>query len=80
MLSRLCWLRPGVATALVSLGQGGARARRSEVARPMRTVFNSRTRRYEDIPLPEFQLLLRQGVIQAVTRRAERTETTYWLI
>jgi len=31
---------------------------------PLRTVFNSRTGQYEDMPLPEFQLLLRRGEIQ----------------
>jgi hypothetical protein len=79
MLSRLCWLRPGVAAALVNWSHEGARGRCAE-ARPMRTIFNARTRQYEEITLPEFQQLLNRGRIQAIARRGERTETTYWLI
>ena len=30
----------------------------------MRTVYNSVTRQYEDMPLPEFQQLLQRGEIQ----------------
>ena len=35
----------------------------AEEARPMRTVYNARTHQDEEIPLPEFQRLLRQGKI-----------------
>ena len=31
---------------------------------PMRTVYNSKTHQYEEIPLAEFQHLLRQGKIE----------------
>lgn len=31
---------------------------------PLRSVYNSRTEQFEEMPLPEFQLLLRRGEIQ----------------
>ena len=31
---------------------------------PLRTVYNTRTSQYEELPLPQFQQLLRQGKIE----------------
>jgi hypothetical protein len=33
---------------------------------PQRTVFNSRTRQYEQVPLSEFQELLKEGKVEAM--------------
>jgi hypothetical protein len=35
---------------------------------PVRTVYNALTRQHEDLPLTEFQQLLRQGKIQETVR------------
>jgi hypothetical protein len=40
--------------------QGGSIGISKDVT-PLRTVYNAQTRQYEDLPLPEFQRLLRQG-------------------
>ncbi|MFN8634955.1 MAG: hypothetical protein U0893_13945 [Chloroflexota bacterium] len=40
---------------------------------PLRTIFNSHTGQFEDIPLSEFQQLLMRGEIQeTVSRRPDR--------
>ena len=41
---------------------------------PMRTVYNVQTRRYEELPLTEFQRLLRQGKIEESDSRTPH----YW--
>jgi hypothetical protein len=47
------------------------RAPRDEA--PLRTIYNSHTEQFEDMPLPEFQLLLRRGEIQeTISRRPDR--------
>ena len=57
-----------------------ARRPASREPTPLRTVYNSLTRRDEELPLPEFQLLLRQGKIQAATVWGERPEIRYRLV
>jgi hypothetical protein len=47
------------------------------VEAPLRTVFNSYTGQYEDMPLPEFQLLLRQGKIQETVKWREDRPPRY---
>lgn len=40
---------------------------------PIREVFNSRTGEFEDMPLPQFQLLLQRGQIQeTISRQPDR--------
>ena len=41
---------------------------------PMRTVYNVQMRRYEELPLTEFQRLLRQGKIEESVSRTRH----YW--
>jgi hypothetical protein len=43
---------------------GAPRRRAPREEAPRRTVYNSRTCQFEEMPLPEFQLLLRRGEIQ----------------
>ena len=47
---------------------------------PLRTVYNSQTGRYEELPLTEFQQMLRQGTIQAVTIWGEQPKITYRIV
>jgi len=55
-----------------SLADNSARPTLREKA-PIRTVYNSRTSQFEDMPLPEFQQLLQRGEIQeTVSRRPDR--------
>jgi hypothetical protein len=53
---RFGWLRV--------MADGASRNRAPREEAPLRTVYNSMTRQFEDIPLPEFQQLLHQGKIQ----------------
>ncbi|MGE3271549.1 MAG: hypothetical protein AB7P40_22555 [Chloroflexota bacterium] len=41
-----------------------SRRRPAREKAPLRTVYNSRTCQFEEMPLPEFQLLLLRGEIQ----------------
>lgn len=61
-MSRLPW-------ALMSTGWLRANQNATpEQEVPSRTVYNAQTRRYEAVPLPEFQQLLHQGKIQVTLR------------
>jgi hypothetical protein len=63
--ARYAWIR--------SLADNGPRKRAAREAPPLRTIFNSRTGQFEDMPLPEFQQLLQRGEIQeTVTWREDR--------
>ena len=53
---RFIWLR--------SLTDGPSKNPAPRDEAPLRTVFNSMTREFEDLPLPEFQQLLQRGEIQ----------------
>lgn len=56
---RFGWLRV--------VAEGVSRTTRNPAPRdeaPLRTVYNSVTRQFEDMPLPEFQRLLLRGEIQ----------------
>ena len=55
-------LRPG-AGYLVDWVKGGSMGLPSNRT-PMRTVFDVQARRYVELPLTEFQLLLKQGKIE----------------
>jgi hypothetical protein len=56
-----------------ALADAASRHRASREETPSRTVFNSRTGQFEDMPLPEFQRLLQRGEIQeTVSRRPDR--------
>ncbi len=57
-----------------------ARRPASREPTPLRTVYNSVTCQEEELPLTEFQLLLRQGKIQAATIWGERPEIRYRLV
>jgi len=45
-----------------------ARRSASREKAPLRTIYNSRTGQFEDIPLPELQQLLQRGEIQEVAQ------------
>jgi len=52
-------------------------------SRPLRTVYNEQTHQYEELPLPEFQRLLRQGKIEESVTQSPydgRPQTIYRLI
>ncbi|MDP8922788.1 MAG: hypothetical protein M3O34_07920 [Chloroflexota bacterium] len=57
-----------------------ARPTRHREPTPLRTVYNSLTRQYEELPLTEFQLLLRQGKIQGHTIWGDRPEIRYRIV
>ncbi len=57
-----------------------ARPRAAHEPTPMRTVYNAQTRAYEEVPLTEFQQMLRQGRIQATIVWGEQPETRYRIV
>ena len=57
-----------------------ARRPASREPTPLRTVYNSLTRRDEQLPLTEFQQMLLQGKIQAATIWGEQPEIRYRLV
>ena len=62
---RYTWLRAAEDRAF--------RRRASREEAPLRTVYNSRTCQFEDMPLSEFQQLLQRGEIQeTVSRQPDR--------
>jgi hypothetical protein len=65
LAARYTWLR--------ALADDSARKRVSREETPLRTVYNSRTCLFEEIPLSEFQQLLLRGEIQeTISRRPGR--------
>jgi hypothetical protein len=63
--------------------QAGGRPGRHPEVIPLRTIYNTRTLEFEEIPLTEFQQLLMQGMIQeGITRSPDdgREQTVYRLI
>ena len=64
------------------MAERSQRARRAAPREPtpLRTVYNSLTRQYEELPLTEFQQLLLQGKIQATTVWGEHPETRYRIV
>ena len=58
----------------------GSRRTASREPTPLRTVYNSLTRQYEELPLTEFQQMLLQGKIQATTVWGERPEIRYRIV
>ncbi len=58
---------------LAAMAEHAPRRRAPEEETPLRTVYNSRTCQFEDMPLSEFQQLLQRGEIQeTVSRRPDR--------
>ena len=58
---------------LAAMAENGPRRRASREEAPLRTVYNSMTGQFEEMPLPEFQQLLLRGEIQeTVTWREDR--------
>lgn len=70
--------RPGCYTSIVDWFQG-ADLTISRQTNPLRTVYNAQTHSYEEVPLAQFQQLLRQGKIEEVIlERADcHPQTTY---
>jgi hypothetical protein len=63
-MAGVSWVKPnGPTMQWVKYFQGGPMQATRET-NPLRTVFNERTQQYEEIPLTQFQQLLRQGKIQ----------------
>ena len=58
----------------------GPRRAASREPTPLRMVYNSLTRQYEELPLTEFQQLLLQGKIQATTVWGEHPEIRYRIV
>ncbi len=58
----------------------GPRRAASREPTPLRTVYNSLTRQYEELPLTEFQQLLLQGKIQATIVWSDPPEIRYRLV
>jgi hypothetical protein len=56
LAARYTWFR--------AWAEEAARRRASREEPPLRTIYNSRTGQFEDMPLPEFQQLLLRGEIQ----------------
>jgi hypothetical protein len=67
--ARYSWLR--------ALADEVARKRAAREEIPLRTVYNSRTDQFEDMPLPEFQQLLQRGEIQETVSRREGRAPRY---
>ena len=58
---------------LAAMAANAPRNRAPREETPLRTIYNSRTCQYEDMPLSEFQQLLLRGEIQeTVSRREDR--------
>ncbi len=49
---------------LAAMAEQAPRKRAPREETPLRTIYNSRTRQFEDMPLSEFQQLLLRGEIQ----------------
>ena len=61
----------------------GASTQVTRETNPLRTVFNERAQQYEEIPLTQFQQLLRQGKIQESASQSPydgHVQRTYRLI
>ena len=58
---------------LAAMAEQSPRKRAPREETPLRTIYNSRTCQYEDMPLSEFQQLLLRGEIQeTITWREDR--------
>ena len=58
---------------LAAMAEHAPRNRAPREETPLRTIYNSRTRQYEDMPLSEFQQRLLRGEIQeTITWREDR--------
>lgn len=69
MTARYAWL--------AALSEQGPRRRAAREETPLRTVYNSRTCQYEDMPLTEFQQLLLRGEIQETISWRENRPPRY---
>ena len=64
------WVLAGRAhLQVIDLFEGRKPGRSSDIV-PLRTIFNTQTLEYEEIPLTEFQRLLCQGFIQEGVKRS----------
>lgn len=62
---------------LAALSEQAPRRRAAREETPLRTVYNSRTSQYEDMPLTEFQQLLLRGEIQETISWRENRPPRY---
>jgi hypothetical protein len=64
LMAGVSWVKPNSPTMQwVKYFEGGPMGIVRET-NPLRSVYNPRTRQYEEIPLTQFQQLLRQGKIE----------------
>ena len=61
LAARYAWFR--------ALADSAFRPHAAREEAPLRTVYNSRTCQFEEMPLPEFQQLLQRGEIQEAAQR-----------